>query len=342
MYGKPFPDKKGAGRGRFQQKKKRKKSKHTTRRRRRKPAQRSVALQAYCVGSEPTDHVAYVQTLNGLDLPHVAYVDTACAKSVGGQANADKLVEFCKEHNWPHLVIEEREPFRFGPGKRIWSQKALIIVVVWGGVTIAIKFCIVEPDVPFLVSKFVFKRLGSVLDLDDNELRLKRLNGAVEPLYDLVTGHVGVELVKENAPVPTVQASTFQLCSDGEEVMVDNDQLRKQLSNVTVLDNRTHVVNMHIPLGNKSVSFGEPPRLDDNSSADGDVSEYSSNDVEDISSEFLIGLTNKAKPVTTRTRAAPFYNELAPGWRARARFLAPPRVGDAELQQSGMTSQDHI
>ncbi len=56
--------------------------------------------------------------------------------------------------------------------------------------------------------------------------------------------------------------------------------------------------------------------------------------------DFLIGLLQKqflhkeVKSLNTRTRAAPFFNELAPGWRARARDLAPPYGRNAECRWS--------
>ena len=50
-----------------------------------------------------------------------------------------------------------------------------------------------------------------------------------------------------------------------------------------------------------------------------------SSDSDGLTSEFLIGmLQSDTKPLHTRSRAAPFFQELAPGWRARARDLAPP------------------
>ena len=149
MSDKPFPPKQGKGGG---------KRKGGKRKKKKKKMDYSSYVCSMC----------YVTTVNGLDLPHVAYADTACARSVTGQENADSIVAHCKQHNWPFELVEDREPFRFGPGKRIWSKEALLIAVVWGQVTIVIRFSIVPPTVPFLVSKFVFKRLGSVLDLDTN------------------------------------------------------------------------------------------------------------------------------------------------------------------------------
>ena len=71
-----------------------------------------------------------------------AYVDTACAKSVIGADNADDI--HCKTHRWPFALVDEREPFRFGPGKRIWSEKALVLGVLWGQAVVVLRISIVE------------------------------------------------------------------------------------------------------------------------------------------------------------------------------------------------------
>ena len=187
---------------------------------------------------------------------------------------------------------------------------------MWGNVTAVIRFSIVEPTVPFLVSKFVFKRLGGVLDLDQNELLLRRLHSASEPLYDLVAGHVGVELVKPGVNPPVCSQETIKLCIEGDEVTVDNPELRKQLANYVTPEHGTHMVALPEA---STVTFA-----DDN---EREETTYDLSDTEDEAvNDFLVELTNsrKKKPLHTRTRAAPFYDELAPGWRARARDLAPP------------------
>ena len=90
--------------------------------------------------------------------------------------------------NWPYRVVEENEPFRLGPGKRIWSKLALIIAVDWGGVVVILRLSVIDHNIPTLLSKHVFRSLGAVIDMNDNVLRLKCFDGAVEPLYDLRSG----------------------------------------------------------------------------------------------------------------------------------------------------------
>jgi len=316
----PFPSGKGPGGTKGSGKKKRGKK---------KKKKKDNAFQS---------NVCYVTTLNGLDLPHVAYVDTACARSVTGQENADALVAECKVANWPYALVDDSEPFRFGPGKRIWSRQALIIAVCWGNVTVVLRFSIVPQEVPFLISKFVFKRLGCTIDLDDNELTMKRLNHSVEPIYDLTTGHVGVELVKVGANPPEVQQSTMDLCAAGDEVTVDDMVLRKQLSNLP-LAHGTHVVGAYTN-PTKCVEFDLTHDDTDNEHEEMfDFSDISDDD--HLTSEFLTHVANNQK-LNPRSRAAPFFDELAPGWRARARDLAPPYARNAleSLHKADMAEGD--
>jgi len=143
----------------------------------------------------------YVVSLAGKQLSFPALVDTACAKSVVGPSSSEELIRYCKQNGWPHKVVPDEEPFRFGPGKRVWSKNALIIVTVWAEVVLIIRISIVEWDpVPFLISKYALKRIGANIDLDEGLLSFKRLSKGVEHLHDLESGHVAVELVKLGSP----------------------------------------------------------------------------------------------------------------------------------------------
>ena len=117
----------------------------------------------------------------GIDLMVTAYVDTACAKSVIGADNADDIVDYCKTNHWPYAFVEERETFCFGPGKQIWSEKALVLAVLWGQAVVVLRVSIVENDVPCLISKFVLKQFGAVVDLESNHVVFKKVTQKPEP-----------------------------------------------------------------------------------------------------------------------------------------------------------------
>ena len=82
---------------------------HADHRRRREPA-------AYDVFA--------VTTVDRLFIPFAAYVDTACAKSCISDTEFEDIKKYCKTVGWPWKVVREHEPFRFGPGSRIWSEEA--------------------------------------------------------------------------------------------------------------------------------------------------------------------------------------------------------------------------
>ena len=134
-----------------------------------------------------------------------------------------------------------RDRFRFGPGKRIWSTKALVFAVTWGGHTVILRVSVVDPDVPFLLSKGVFKRLGAQIDLEVNECVFRRLNRGVEMLHDLTSGHVGIELVKPGGTKPVASKTAIDLCKAGVEVTLEDEALRNQLPEA-VKSHGTHVV----------------------------------------------------------------------------------------------------
>ena len=136
----------------------------------------------------------YATTLAGQELSFVAYVDTACAKSVVGQAEADALEKHCKAVEWPCVRVPESEPFRFGPGKQMWSEWALVFAVVWAEHVVVLRVSVVSPDVPFLLSKSVFKRLGAQIALGARVCLFRQLDEKSEALHDLPTGHVGIQL----------------------------------------------------------------------------------------------------------------------------------------------------
>ena len=138
------------------------------------------------------DNQVLFEHVHGKWLKFCMYVDTAAAKSVMCTEMKNAIVKECVRRNWPYRVVEENEPFRFGPGKRIWSEEALIIAANWGGVVVILRLSVIDHSIPTLLSKHVFRRLGAIIDLNDYVLRLKGSDEAVEPLHDLKTGHIAI------------------------------------------------------------------------------------------------------------------------------------------------------
>ena len=72
-------------------------------------------------------------------VPETALVDTACAKSVAGRPWAKDVVARLLLQGYIVQTVTEREPFRFGPGRRIWSEEALLIPFSWFGYTFILR-----------------------------------------------------------------------------------------------------------------------------------------------------------------------------------------------------------
>ena len=201
-----------------------------------------------------------------------------------------------------------------------------------------LRFSIVAPKVPFLVSKFVFKRLGGALDLDANTLVLKRLDEAKEPLYDLMSGHVGIELVRDGLRPPKVSDSTMQCCIDGDEVTVENVEHRKQLANLYPRDHGTHMVTLPLEVSYNKVRFDGPETEHEEVSGAEEQSDF-----DEIESHVLEGIASSSAHVMHRARAAAFYREEAPGWRSRARdILVPYRRRKHVMDKHGARFDWHI
>ena len=122
--------------------------------------------------------------------------------------------------------------------------------------------------------------------------------------------------------------------------MVNDPELKKKLSNFTVNDNRTHVTQLpsfckptvHFDMTQNDTDDERPDLTDCSDSGRGQTDVQTEEEVE---ADYFTGLVTPKK-LNSRSRAAPFYNELAPGWRARAKFLAPPFSRNASLQPRQM------
>ena len=47
-------------------------------------------------------------------------VDSACARTVGGKPWKEAMTALCDKHGVDYRTVAEHEPFRFGPGKRMY------------------------------------------------------------------------------------------------------------------------------------------------------------------------------------------------------------------------------
>ena len=82
-----------------------------------------------------------------------------------------------------------------------------------------LRISIIDQSVPFLVSKFVFKRLGAKIGLDDNDIEFKRFPEKHEPIYDLKSGHVAIQLLKGDDRAPEVPQEALTNASMAKKLL---------------------------------------------------------------------------------------------------------------------------
>ena len=221
--------------------------------------------------------------------------------------------------------VEDSEPFRFGPGKRVWSEFALIIPVLWSGVWVLLRVSVIAHKIPMLLSKYVFKRLGGVIDLDDNQVTFKRFPEKLEPLRDLPSGHTAIKIIKpEITSVPDLDKAAYDICQKGEEVTVNDEKIRATLKPCET-SHGVHTVGWDE--ANDSDSMPQMEESSENGRA-GEPSETETESESDVDN-YLQQVAQRA-----RMRAAPFYKDGLPGWRARAKSIlssVPPLVSALSL-----------
>lgn len=98
------------------------------------------------------------------DFGHVmALADAACAKSVAGVPWATLTVQQAQGRGLPCMYVQETGPFRFGPGPKIWSEKALVVFFRLGNFLGLIRMSVVDKGFPCLIPRSVLQQLGSAI-----------------------------------------------------------------------------------------------------------------------------------------------------------------------------------
>ncbi len=90
-------------------------------------AQKPIAVKPYKV------HLTYCHRIWSSKFQKiplfVGLVDTACAKSVVGKLRATRYIQMVEStFNVKVIAIDEKAPFKFGPGDRIFSAYALVVI----------------------------------------------------------------------------------------------------------------------------------------------------------------------------------------------------------------------
>ena len=120
-----------------------------------------------------------------------ALPDTQCAKSCMGKSWYNDFKSKLAERFEKAVPLEfpEHEPFRFGPGARVYSEKAAYVPMGLGGKVVFAKVSLVDADVPLLLSKGLLEGLGMIMDMGKKEIIFKTVDALVR-CFDTSTGHM--------------------------------------------------------------------------------------------------------------------------------------------------------
>ena len=111
------------------------------------------------------DKQAFVMEID--DRHGIILIDTDCAKTVAGEPWAHAITKhFSDNYNYVIDKVVEKEPFRFGPGPRLWSEYALLVPCRRQGEMVILRVSIVKRDVPPLMAKRVLRELKAIMNLD--------------------------------------------------------------------------------------------------------------------------------------------------------------------------------
>ena len=142
-------------------------------------------------GDEDVYTVMMVE-VSGEDMGGIAMSDTCCAKSVAGTDWMIQHLQWMDQHDISYHIMEEMEAFRFGPGRRIHSDFAVIMPAAIAGskVPALVRVSVVPQKVPLLVSRGVLQGLGAILYMSEGKVDFQKLKCQVD-LVNTPSGHVG-------------------------------------------------------------------------------------------------------------------------------------------------------
>ncbi|CAK0864559.1 unnamed protein product, partial [Prorocentrum cordatum] len=102
--------------------------------------------------------------------------DTACTRCVGGLDWCNDIKKRLAAFNIQPIEYPEKEPFRFGASKVVFSLKAALIPCSVNGKAFAVRMSIVRSAVPGLFSRKAQSELDTVYHAGDNQLDIKSID----------------------------------------------------------------------------------------------------------------------------------------------------------------------
>ena len=123
-------------------------------------------------------------------------IDCGCTKTVNGKAWLDSYVETLSRSD--RMLIEyhkDNTKFRFGDGPVSISNQMVVIPITLGSRKFKLHSCVVDNDVPLLISRTSLKRAEADIRFGKDELWI---SGEHIPIVEFQSGHMGVSLMSRD------------------------------------------------------------------------------------------------------------------------------------------------
>ncbi|KAL1281668.1 hypothetical protein QQF64_000471 [Cirrhinus molitorella] len=166
-----------------------------------------------------------------------AVIDTACTKTVCGQKWLDHYISGLKPAEQKKLeCTDSAKAFKFGDGRVVQSAQKVKIPAKIGQTNCHIETEVVPADIPLLLSKTSLKRVGAVLDLQNDKAIMFKHPVTLELTF---SGHYCVNLQQKDLPCDV------EKCSEDEVLMVTENMSPKEKKRV--------LLKLHKQFGHASV-----------------------------------------------------------------------------------------
>ena len=163
--------------------------------------------------AEMTSLMALATTLEDAE----AIVDPGAARCMGGRVAIQRYARVLFHHGLRPVLLDTKPPPARGVGGSAHLLGLVLLPVALGGTPGLLEFTVVEEDVPMLLSVQVMEEMGAIMDLNSNQLQLKKLDVTVE-MRRASSGHRLVSLMTWSGgkfPVPTEVSRRHPEVRDG-------------------------------------------------------------------------------------------------------------------------------
>ena len=129
-------------------------------------------------------------------------LELGCMKSVAGTKWVNQHIQRLKSEGRWMKAEKEKESFRFGDGRELWSQYAFIFEATVLGVRVIIRLSVVPGECPPLLSKPACTQLGMVIDTEHHTVSSRKLKVSNYGLAQTFGGHYALPIAEFDPQTP--------------------------------------------------------------------------------------------------------------------------------------------